>query len=206
MSDKSHWERVFRTKSPEEVSWTQAVPETSIRLIEQLKLPESARVIDIGGGDSRLVDFLQTKEYLDLTVLDISEAALERARLRLGANAESVEWIVSDVRDFFPTKSFDLWHDRAAYHFLTSPDDQAGYLSLARKWIKLGGYLILGTFSTDGPKKCSGLEISQYDESALTAAFEDGFQKIECLTEDHQTPFGTFQNFLFCTFRRVDLD
>lgn len=200
--DKSrkHWETVYETKSPDQVSWTQDVPKTSLGFIHSFGLTKSAKLIDIGGGDSRLVDFLLDEGFENITVLDISSKALEKAKQRLGDKAGKVHWIVSDITEFQPDTTYDVWHDRAAFHFLTNKDQVAKYLDTARKAVT--GFLIIGTFSDKGPKKCSGLDIQQYSEETLTAQLQHGFDKIRCITEDHITPFGTTQNFLFCSFKR----
>ena len=157
-------------------------------------------MIDIGGGDSKLVDFLLDEGFEDITVLDISAKALEKAKQRLGDLADKVKWIVSDITEFEPTTTFDLWHDRATFHFLTNKEQITRYMNTARKAVK--GYLTIGTFSDNGPKKCSGLDIKQYNEQTLTAELQNGFDKIRCITEDHITPFNKTQNFLFCSFKR----
>lgn len=201
MSEKKvHWETIYTTKQPNEVSWTQDRPAASIDFILSCGLDKTARIIDIGGGDSNLVDHLLDLGYENITVLDISEHALERAKTRLGKRADQVTWVVSDILDFVPDSTFDIWHDRAAFHFLTKPTDIDRYVALATSSVT--GYLIIGTFSTDGPLKCSGLEITQYNEQTLSDKLTNGFEKIRCLTEDHTTPFNTTQNFLFCTFRK----
>lgn len=197
---KDHWETVYETKKPNQVSWTQAVPNTSLDFIHSFNLTKDASIIDVGGGDSKLVDFLIDEGFTDITVLDISSKALERAKLRLGKNAEKIKWIVSDITEFQPTRHYDLWHDRAAFHFLTALEQKNIYLSLIQKVVS--GYLILGTFSEDGPNKCSGLEISQYSEETLSDFLESKFEKIKCLKQDHTTPFNTIQNFLFCSFKK----
>lgn len=200
-ANKSHWETVYETKNPDQVSWTQAVPQTSLDFIDSFGLDQTAHVIDIGGGDSRLVDFLLEKGYENITVLDISEKALEKAKNRLGEKAKKVKWVASDVTEFKPTEHYDIWHDRATFHFLTNPEQVSKYLQIARKHVK--GYVAIGTFSTNGPTKCSGLDIKQYNEQTLTAALDSGFERIKCITEDHTTPFGTVQNFLFCSFKKA---
>lgn len=200
---KKHWEKVYETKQPDEVSWTQAVPQTSLDFIHSFKLPKSAKIIDVGGGDSRLVDFLLDEGFENVTVLDISAKALEKAQRRLGEKAKKVNWIVSDVTDYEPETAFDVWHDRATFHFLTTTEEIAAYLDLARKAV--AGFMTIGTFSEAGPKKCSGLNIKQYSESELQARLDGGFEKIKCVTEDHLTPFGTTQNFLFCSFKRGNI-
>jgi SAM-dependent methyltransferase len=196
---KQHWEHIYTEKQPQEVSWTQEVPETSLAFIRETGLPKSAQIIDIGGGDSKLVDYLLLEGYENITVLDISEKALERVRQRLGAKADKVTWIVTDITSFAPVVQYDCWHDRAAFHFLTSEEQIAQYLAIAGKAVK--GYLTIGTFSYDGPTKCSGLTIKQYDETALAAQLSGGFTKIKCITENHVTPFNTQQHFVVCSFK-----
>lgn len=202
METKSHWEKVFSTKAENEVSWFQPYPKTSVDFFELFNLPLDANIIDVGAGDSHLVDEFIKRGYKNIYVLDISESALERAKKRLGKNAELVHWIVSDAVDFVPPVKFDFWHDRAAFHFLTTEERIDKYVGIAETGIKPGGYLVLGTFSEQGPKKCSGLEIKQYSEASMSKRFEKKFERIKCITEEHQTPFNTSQNFLFCSFRR----
>lgn len=201
-SYKKHWETVFSTKAEDEVSWFQPYPKTSMKFVELFNLPLDANIIDIGGGDSHFVDALLDKGYKNVYVLDISANAIERAKQRLGERASRVNWIVSDVTEFEPPVQFDFYHDRAAFHFLTTEDTIFKYVSIAEDAIKKDGYLILGTFSENGPKKCSGLEIKQYSEASMSARFEVAFDRIKCITEDHITPFNTVQNFLFCCFRK----
>lgn len=205
-SYKEHWENVFSTKAEDEVSWFQPYPTTSMEFVDLFNLPLAANIIDIGGGDSHFVDVLLDKGFQNVYVLDISANAIERARHRLGERAKKVHWIVSDVTSFIPPVQFDFWHDRAAFHFLTTEDKISRYVSIAEYSIKKGGYLILGTFSENGPKKCSGLEIRQYSEATMSERFESAFNRIKCITEDHPTPFNTIHNFLFCSFRRNDRD
>ena len=197
---KKHWETVYETKNPDQVSWTQEIPKTSLEFIRSFKLNKDARIIDIGGGDSKLVDYLLKEGYKNITVLDISEKAIAKAKKRLGEKAGKVNWIVSDIIEFEPDTSFDVWHDRATFHFLTMEEQIKKYIKIATKFVS--GYLIIGTFSQNGPKKCSGLEIKQYNEEELTSELKKGFDKIRCVTEDHTTPFNTIQNFLFCSFKR----
>ena len=201
MDTKKHWDTVYETKTPDQVSWTQEKPEISLELIKEANLPKTAKIIDIGGGDSTLVDFLLEEGYQNITVLDISAKALDRAKTRLGHKAKDVEWIVSDIIDFQPTQTYDLWHDRAAFHFLTIKENLEKYTSIVNEFV--AERLIIGTFSKQGPTKCSGLEISQYDEKSLAKVFESHFEKVKCLTKDHVTPFETIQNFQFCSFRKL---
>jgi len=197
---KEHWEKVYSTRQPNEVSWTQEIPKPSIDFIHSYHLPKTASIIDVGGGDSKLVDFLLNEGFEDITVLDISEKAISKAKERLGKNAIKVKWIVSDVTEFEPPQKYDVWHDRATFHFLTTTKQINEYLNLARQATKK--YLTIGTFSDAGPDKCSGLPVKKYSEDDLQEQLSDGFEKIKCITEDHITPFNTKQNFLFCSFKR----
>ena len=200
MNRKNHWETVYQTKSPEQVSWTQEVPQTSLAFISSFGVAKTARIIDIGGGDSKLVDHLLEQGFENITVLDISEKALEKARSRLGDKAKKVNWVVSDITEFVPNTTFDIWHDRATFHFLITTEQVSKYMEIARK--SVNGFMTIGTFSETGPTKCSGLDIKQYTEQTLTDELKNGFEKIRCITEDHTTPFNTTQNFLFCSFKR----
>jgi ubiquinone/menaquinone biosynthesis C-methylase UbiE len=201
---KKHWEDIYQTKQLNEVSWFQPKPETSLDFFKQFNVPTTAKVIDIGGGDSFLVDHLIELDYQDITVLDISEAALDRAKKRLGSRASQVNWIVADAATFKPTEKYDFWHDRAAFHFLTQKKEITSYLETIQQNLKSSGILILGTFSDQGPKKCSGIEIKQYSETTMTEKLKMYFEKIQCITVDHKTPTGTSQNFIFCSFRRIE--
>lgn len=197
---KQHWEKVYSTRQPHEVSWTQELPKTSLDFFHSFHLPKDAAIIDVGGGDSKLVDYLLQEGYTNITVLDISEQAIERSKKRLANKSSLVNWIVSDITEFKPEMTYDCWHDRAAFHFLTASDEIDTYLDIARRAVK--HYMIIGTFSDKGPKKCSMLDVHQYTEDELRNQLANGFEKIKCITEDHQTPFDTFQNFLFCSFKR----
>lgn len=201
-SKKEHWEKVFATKQETEVSWYQQKPEISINFFIENKIPKDAKIIDIGGGDSYLIDNLLEMGYSNLFLLDISENAINRIKNRLGAKAEKVTFIVSDIVDFQPEITFDVWHDRASFHFLTTENEIATYQKLVSNSIEENGYLFLGTFSENGPLKCSGLEITQYSESKFETIFGSDFSKIKCFEENHQTPFDTTQNFIFCTFKK----
>ena len=200
--NKEHWENIFANKQETEVSWFQPFPKTSIEFVELFKLPLDANIIDIGGGDSHFVDALLEKNYKNIWVLDISENALFRAKKRLGEKAIKVNWVVSDIVEFIPTVTFDFWHDRAAFHFLTTEENINKYIEIAEKAIKANGILLLGTFSETGPMKCSGLEIKQYSEVSMSLKFEKSFERIKCISEEHITPFNTTQNFLFCSFKK----
>lgn len=205
MSLKQHWENVYSTKKGNEVSWYQPNPATSLDFINELQIPKDAAIIDIGGGDSFLVDHLLEKGFTNITVLDISEEALSRAKERLGEKAVKVKWVASDVTAFVPTEKYDCWHDRAAFHFLTTEEQICDYLAVSEKALKEGGKLVIGTFSESGPEKCSGLPIRQYSETSLTTVLKKWFEKIKCIYTDHITPFNKIQNFLFCSFRKTTL-
>lgn len=202
MRDKDYWDNIYSTTAEDEVSWFQPYPKTSIDFIELFNLPQAANIIDVGGGDSHFADALLDKGYQNIWVLDISANAIERAKKRLGAKASKVHWIVSHVTEFEPEVQFDFWHDRAAFHFLTTEDKIYKYVSIAEDAIKQNGYLILGTFSENGPTKCSGLEIQQYSEASMSARFEIAFERIKCIQEDHLTPFNKKQSFLFCSLQK----
>jgi SAM-dependent methyltransferase len=198
LNQKEHWEDIYDTKALNEVSWYEPTPEISLQLIENLSISKSAKIIDIGGGDSFLVDNLLALGYQNITVLDISKNAIQRAKKQLGTQAKNVKWIVADAANFNPTEMYDLWHDRAAFHFLTQKPEIENYVKTAEN-----GFLIIGTFAKDGPEKCSGIEIKQYSKKDLTNRFETSFKKLNCQEIAHKTPFGTTQNFVFCSFKRI---
>lgn len=201
MSKQEHWETVYSTKTPEQVGWTQPYPEDSIKRIKFLNLPKSASIIDIGGGDSDVAKLLMEEGYSDITVLDISEAAIQRAKDKLGDRAKDVQWIVSDITEFIPQRSYDVWHDRAAFHFLTEEADIQTYVSLLEQWVR--SYVIIGTFSDIGPTKCSGLPITQYDEQKMSHTLSAAlFKLIESDRPVHITPSGGEQNYLFVTAQK----
>ena len=200
---RNHWEDIYSRKKSNEVSWTQEIPKTSLEFLHSFGLAKNSPIIDIGGGESRLVDFLLDAGFTDITVLDISEQALQRTKDRLKERANLVTWIVSDVTEFTPDRKYHVWHDRATFHFLTSAEQISKYIGLASGYIDGDGFMTIGTFSENGPTQCSGLIIKQYSEQELCSALENSFEKIRCITEDHLTPFHTVQNFLFCSFRKV---
>ena len=197
---KAHWETVYETKSPNEVSWTQSKPKTSIDLINSFNLPKSSSIIDVGGGDGLLVDFLLEEGYENITVLDISSKAIERAKKRLGAKAKKVKWIVSNITDYMPSDTFDVWHDRATLHFLNDNNEINKYVGLVKKYVNKN--LVIATFSDEGPLKCSGIEIVQYTPEKMDNLFNDCFEKIDSFKQNHTTPFNTIQNFIFCSFMK----
>ena len=195
---KSHWEDIYKRKMPNEVSWTQEIPQTSIDFIKSFDLPKNSEIIDVGGGESKFVDYLLSKGYENITVLDISKNAIEKAKKRIGVNSDKVKWVVSDINEFIPNNKFDFWHDRAVFHFLTNQESILKYSKMVSSYAR---NFVVGTFSTEGPKKCSGLDICQYDEISITKTFETpNFKKVESKRVNHETPFGTLQNFIFCSF------
>lgn len=199
---KQHWDKIYASKELEETSWYQQFPSASLHMIAALKLAKSASIIDIGGGESLFVDHLLTMGFEDISVLDISEAAIEKAKLRLGSQSKQVNWIISDVISFEPERQYELWHDRATFHFLIDKADISRYIEITAKAIKKDGFLTIGTFSEEGPDRCSGLEIKQYSENSLVQLFSNDFEMIRCFQTDHQTPSGELQNFVFCSFRK----
>ena len=199
---KAHWQRIYEQKGSEEVSWFQPVPTVSLDLFDTYHVPPTARVIDVGGGDSLLVDHLLERGHTNVTVLDISGAALQKAQARLGTRASLVKWIEADATRFMPDGTFDVWHDRAVFHFLTEPEKVAAYLEMMAAYLAPGGLLILGTFSTNGPEKCSGIPVQRYDERLLVDRLSHLCERMKCFTVDHVTPANTAQNFLFCAFRK----
>ncbi len=199
---KKHWETIYETKALVDTSWYQKKPVTSLQFIEDLKISKTAKIIDVGGGDSFLIDHLLELGYTDITVLDISEKAIKRAKERLGDKADLIKWIVSDVTAFVPKAAYDVWHDRAAFHFLTAMDDIDKYIRAAKNGIKKEGHLIIGTFAETGPQKCSGIPIKQYSEIDLEKCFNSFFIKKNSAKIAHKTPFDTIQNFTFCVFQK----
>ncbi len=200
---KKHWEHIYQTKNLKELSWFEPSPDTSLGFLKQFNVPKTAKVIDIGGGDSLLVDCLLDLGYKDISILDISESSIERAKKRLGHKAKKVKWIVADVTTFTPIEHYDFWHDRAAFHFLTDEHEIRNYINTAQQYINPKGILVMGTFSEQGPEKCSGLPIIQYSETTMIKRLKSYFEKIKCITIDHVTPLNTIQNFVFCSFRKV---
>lgn len=200
---KQHWEKVYDTKQLHEVSWFQATPTTSLALIEGLELPQDAAIIDVGGGDSFLVDNLLEHGFENISIVDISKLALERAEKRLGAElAAKITWLEGDIASFTPPAMYDCWHDRATFHFLVEAADIAHYVKTVTAHINSGGYLIVATFAEDGPLKCSGLNIQQYSEEGLVARFSEGFELLKSMEVTHVTPFETEQRFIFVVMQR----
>ena len=198
---KEHWESIYQTKKPNEVSWYQDKPNTSLKLIAGTDLDKNAGIIDVGAGDSKLVDNLLDIGFRNITVLDISPMALEKAKKRLGNRADAVKWVVSDLREFETSDRYDLWHDRAVLHFLTAEEDINKYVEVIRRFLKPNSYLILSTFSENGPKKCSGLDIKQYSEDSVKELFSD-FEHVKSFEEEHLTPWEASQIFIYSIFRK----
>lgn len=199
---KTHWENIYRKRKSEELSWYQELPETSLNIINSLQVPPSKPVIDIGGGDSHLVDSLLSSGFTDISILDISLNALERSKSRLAERAQNVTWICEDVAAFQPKSKYVLWHDRAVFHFLTTDTEVQHYVNAVSAGVEAGGYFVLGTFSEQGPEKCSGLDIRQYSREKILNLYGAGFSLVESFTTDHNTPSGAKQNFLFCVLKK----
>ena len=203
LDKKRHWESIYKTKEPTEVSWYQPESRISLDLIIQTGISTTARIIDVGGGASRLVDSLLAQGFQHISVLDISSSALQHARDRLGALAEQVTWIEADVtRVTLPAAHYDLWHDRAVFHFLTNPADRDQYIQTMQYAVKPGGQIVIATFALDGPTQCSGLEVVRYSPESLQSTLGPDFELVESLNEIHHTPFGTEQRFVYSHFRR----
>ena len=202
MDAKTHWEKVYTTKEPETVSWYRAHLDTSLALVERAAHSRSASIIDIGAGESTLVDDLLAKGYDNITVLDVSQTAIDVTKRRLGLLAEQVKWIVADITQVqLESLAYDVWHDRAVFHFLTSIEQRAAYVRNVATAVKPGGHVIVSTFGPEGPTKCSGLEVMRYDAESLHGEFGSNFRLVESSKELHQTPFGTTQQFLYCYCR-----
>jgi SAM-dependent methyltransferase len=198
---KEHWENIFANKQDNQKSWFEDYPAISMQLIKEQNLSKDAAIIDIGGGDSHLVDALIEAGYSNITVLDISEKALDNAKVRLGKSGDQVKWIVADICTFNPEEQYDLWHDRAVFHFLTEQNKREQYIKAAQSALIPGGKLIIGTFSLDGPEKCSNLPVKRYDVPELQQQFEPQFLMERGNKYTHLTPFQTIQPFTFCIFR-----
>lgn len=203
MNANAHWDRVYQEKDPTtDVSWYQARPAISLEMIQATGLVNQQAVIDVGGGASCLVDCLLEAGFRDVSVLDVSRAALKHAQARLGVRAGSVTWLEANIAQFQPPRSFDLWHDRAVFHFLTSPEARHGYAEALRKGLPPGGHLIVATFAKDGPVQCSGLPVMRYDANLVCAELGSEFELLECRAESHITPWKTEQRFNWFRFQR----
>ena len=203
MNQKKHWETIYQTKEVHTVSWFQPEARESLDLITRYAPDRTAPIIDVGGGASVLVDDLLSAGYTDLTVLDVSETALEISRQRLGDAAARVKWIVADVRDApLPERTYTVWHDRAVFHFLTDATDRQAYVDQVQRTVRPGGYVLVATFAEDGPKTCSGLPVVRYSAESLHSEFGPAFRIVTSEHEDHHTPAGREQSFLYCLCRR----
>jgi len=201
MDTKAHWERVYSTKHSDEVSWYQEDPAPSLELIGLARPTPDTTIVDIGGGASRLIDRLLARGFRRVTVLDISQAALDAAKARLGEAASEVEWVVADVTRWSPAHSFDIWHDRAAFHFLTEATDRTAYLKRLRRALRPAGHVIIGTFAADGPERCSGLPVQRYDAAGLQETLGRDFKLLGAHRKAHTTPWGSTQSFQFARFQ-----
>jgi SAM-dependent methyltransferase len=197
---QAHWQNVYTTKDEKAVSWFQDRPETSLEFIAAAEARPDSAIVDIGGGASRLVDALLDSGYRDLTVLDLSEAALAASRKRIGPRAASVKWLAADVTTWQPTERYDVWHDRAAFHFLTEENDRQAYVSRLKEALRVGGQAIVGTFALNGPERCSGLPVIRYDTDSLAAVLGLRFRLLASRVEEHRTPWGASQIFQFSRF------
>jgi ubiquinone/menaquinone biosynthesis C-methylase UbiE len=205
MESKEHWEQVYSTKAVTGVSWYQEHPERSLRLIEATGLPKSVSIIDVGGGASTLVDDLLNAGYQDVSVLDLSRAALAAAEVRLGSKASHVRWLEADITKVeLPERAYDIWHDRAVFHFLTGEEDRRLYVAQVLRSLKPGGHVIVATFAEDGPTQCSGLPVVRYSPAELHAQFGSRFVLSRQEREEHHTPFATTQKFIYCDFMLND--
>lgn len=203
MNAKAHWEIIHQTKTPTQVSWYQEHSLLSLQFITNTGVDKSGQIIDIGGGISTLVDDLLTNNYENVSVLDISAASLKTAQQRLGSQAQKVNWIEADItRAQLPSQFYDVWHDRAVFHFLTNAEDRQKYVETVRRTVRQGWHIIVATFAPDGPEKCSGLEVVRYSEDSLHNEFGDDFEVVDSTRETHYTPFGTDQKFVYCYCRK----
>lgn len=200
---QAHWENVYATKDEHAVSWFQEKPDISLDLILATGVKATASIIDIGGGASRLVDTLVDEGFKAVTVLDLSEKALATSKARLGTRGANVQWVVADITIWEPTQTFDVWHDRAALHFLTDPKDRAAYAERVSRAVRSSGHVIIGTFAPDGPERCSGLPVVRHDAATLGKLLGHSFELVESRRHDHQTPAGATQRFQFSRFRRI---
>lgn len=204
MEKKEHWENVYATKSQDQMSWYRDHLDNSLKLILQTGVEKDAAIIDVGGGSSTLVDDLLDRGFSDVFVLDISGTAIAKSKERLGASGQMVNWIVADITEAdLPDDRFDVWHDRAVFHFLTDAADRRKYVDLVMRALKPGGHLIVASFGLAGPQKCSGLDVVRYSPETMHGEFGEQFALVESVDETHNTPFGTTQEFIYCYFRKA---
>jgi 2-polyprenyl-3-methyl-5-hydroxy-6-metoxy-1,4-benzoquinol methylase len=202
--NQDHWTQIYKEKASTSVSWYQPTPEPSLRALKKFGASPLSSVIDVGGGASNLVDALLDQGWQDITVLDIAAPALEAAKARLGPLAEKIQWEVADITDWQPTRYYDVWHDRAVFHFLTEPRGRAAYRRALSQGVVDGGLVVIATFALDGPERCSGLPIQRYDAASLADEMGDMLQLIDAWRQEHVTPWGAKQSFNWCAFRRFD--
>ena len=203
MGDKAYWEKIYSTKALDQVSWYQVRPDISLDLIQSTGVSKTAQIIDVGAGASTLVDYLLEDGFQHISVLDISSTALARAKTRLGMRADQVTWIEADITEVtLPPAQYDVWHDRAVFHFLTDAEERQSYVATVRRSLKPGGHIIVASFALDGPQQCSGLNVVDYSPENLHGEFGNDFDLVESRQESHQTPFNTQQNFIYCYCRK----
>jgi Methylase involved in ubiquinone/menaquinone biosynthesis len=202
MNSQIHWENIYTRKLPTEVSWYQSIPKISLAFIQETKLEKGAAIIDVGGGSSTLVDHLLNLGFTQLTVLDIAEQAIEKSKARLGSRAQRVRWLVQDITQLHDGRRYDLWHDRALFHFLLKEDDRKKYFLALQCSLKPSGFVILATFGPEGPEQCSGLVVRRYSAGGLQKELGKGFHLLRSVEEYHQTPAGGQQQFVYCLFHK----
>ena len=204
MNKKSHWENVYATKSVDQVSWYREHLDTSLKMILRTGVEKDAAIIDVGGGGSTLADDLLDNGFADVSVLDISGTAIAKSKERLGKRSDRIDWIEADITDVvLPEDHFDVWHDRAVFHFLTDAEDRRKYVDLVTRSLKVGGHIIVASFGLAGPQKCSGLDVVRYSPESMHGEFGDEFRLVKSVDESHETPFGTTQEFVYCYCRRL---
>ena len=204
MNMKNHWETVYQTKSDQQVSWYREHLDHSLQMILNTNVGKEAAIIDVGGGSSTLADDLLDNGFADVSVLDISVAAMKKSQERLGNRADQIEWVEADITEVYLAKNYyDVWHDRAVFHFLTDAEDRKKYVDLVMRSLKIGGHIIVASFGENGPLKCSGLDVVRYNPQTMHDEFGDEFKLVNSLSENHETPFGSTQEFIYCYCRKL---
>ncbi|MBV1692631.1 class I SAM-dependent methyltransferase [Novosphingobium sp. G106] len=202
MTEPDHWETVYTTKASDSVSWFQATPETSLAALSRIAVPPTSAIIDVGGGASALADSLLDRGWADVTILDVAAAALEVSQSRLGTRASQVQWIAANITQWSPARQYDIWHDRAVFHFLATKEARDAYKNALHTGLRTGGWLIMATFALDGPDKCSGLPVIRYNAELLTQELGHEFTLVEAWSEEHKTPWNSEQCFNWCVYQR----
>lgn len=202
MTEPDHWETVYTTKAPDLVSWFQTTPETSLAALSRMAAPPTSAIIDVGGGASALADSLLDRGWANVTILDLAASALEVSQSRLGPRASQVQWIATDITQWSPARQYDIWHDRAVFHFLTTKEARDAYKNALHAGLRRGGWLIMATFALDGPDKCSGLPVVRYDADLLTQELGQDFTLLEAWVEEHKTPWNSDQSFNWCVYEK----